>query len=48
VGARFLYTLNARRGTIGAFAIDDDGTLAARPDTPAGAPGSGLKGLAAF
>jgi 6-phosphogluconolactonase len=48
VGTRFLYTLEAGQGTIGTFAIRADGTLDARPDTPAGAPASGLQGLAAF
>jgi 6-phosphogluconolactonase (cycloisomerase 2 family) len=48
VGSRFLYTLEAGTGTIGTFAINADGTLAARPDVPAGAPSSGMQGLAAF
>jgi len=48
VGNRFLYTLEAGTGTIGTFAINPDGTLSARPDVPAGAPSSGMQGLAAF
>ena len=48
VGNRFLYTLEAGTGTIGTFAINADGTLAARADVPAGAPSSGMQGLAAF
>jgi 6-phosphogluconolactonase (cycloisomerase 2 family) len=48
VGTRLLYTLEAGTGTIGTFIINDDGTLVARPDTPAGAPASGLQGIAAF
>ena len=48
VGNRFLYTLEAGTGAIGTFAINPDGTLSARPDVPAGAPASGMQGLAAF
>ena len=48
VGNRFLYTLEAGTGTIGTFAINADGTLSSRPDVPAGAPSSGMQGLAAF
>jgi 6-phosphogluconolactonase len=48
VGNRFLYTLEAGTGTIGTFAINPDGTLAARPDVQAGAPASGMQGLASF
>ena len=48
VGNRFLYTLEAGTGTIGTFAINADGTLAAHADVPAGAPASGMQGLAAF
>lgn len=48
VGSRLLYTLEAGTGTIGTFAINADGTLTARPDTPVGAPVSGLQGLAAY
>ena len=48
VANRFLYTLEAGTGTIGTFAINADGTLAAQPDVPAGAPSSGMQGLAAF
>jgi len=48
VGGRFLYTLEAGRGTIGTFVIGNTGGLTARPDTPAGAPSSGLQGLAAY
>lgn len=48
VGTRFVYALEAGTGTIGTFVIGDDGSLSARPDTPAGAPASGLQGLAAY
>lgn len=48
VGNRFLYTLEAGTGTIGTFAIHADGTLEARADVSAGAPASGMQGLAAF
>ncbi len=48
VGSRFLYALEAARGTIATFAIRGDGTLSARPDTPAGAPASGLQGIAVY
>lgn len=48
VGTRFLYVLEAGTGTIATFTIGSDGTLAPRPDTPAGAPSSGLQGIAAF
>jgi 6-phosphogluconolactonase len=47
-GDAFLYVLEAGSGTIGAFAVNADGSLSARPDTPAGAAGSGQQGLAAF
>ena len=48
VGNRFIYTLEAGTGTIGTFSINADGTLAAHADVPAGAPASGMQGLAAF
>ena len=48
VGNRFLFTLEAGTGTVGTFVINADGTLAARPDVAAGAPASGMQGLAAF
>jgi 6-phosphogluconolactonase len=48
VGNRFLYILEGGTGTIGTFAIHSDGTLTARADVPAGAPASGMQGLAAF
>ena len=48
VGNRLLYTLEAGTGTIGTFVINPDGTLAVRPDVPAGAPASGMQGLASF
>ncbi|HET7550083.1 MAG TPA: beta-propeller fold lactonase family protein [Gemmatimonadaceae bacterium] len=47
-GTRFLYALEAGSGTIATFMIDSDGTLTPRPDTPAGAPSSGLQGIAVF
>ena len=47
-GDEYLYVLEAGTGTIGAFAVSADGSLAPRPDTPAGAPASGLQGMAAF
>lgn len=48
VGNRFIYTLEAGTGTIGTFVINPDGTLAARADVSAGAPASGMQGLASF
>jgi hypothetical protein len=48
VGSRFLYVLEAGTGTIGTFDIGAAGALTARADTPAGAPASGLQGLAAY
>jgi len=48
VGTRFLYVLDAGRGTIGLFAIGSNGSLSAGTDAPAGAPASGLQGLAAY
>ena len=48
VGSSFVYTLEAGTGTIGTFVVDADGTLSALADTPAGAPASGLQGVAAF
>ena len=47
-GDAYLYVLEAGTGTIGAFAVNADGSLTARPDTSAGAPASGLQGMAAF
>jgi 6-phosphogluconolactonase (cycloisomerase 2 family) len=47
-GGKFLYVLEAGTGTIGTFAVNDDGHLAALPDTPGLAPASGLQGLAAY
>lgn len=48
VGTRFLYMLEAGRGTIGAFVIHPDGSLTALADTPVGAGSSGLQGIAAY
>lgn len=48
VGDRFLYVLQAGTGTIGRYAIGADGSLTAGPTVRAGAPASGLQGLAAF
>ncbi|HEY5061101.1 MAG TPA: beta-propeller fold lactonase family protein [Gemmatimonadaceae bacterium] len=48
VGARLLYVLNAGRGTIGQFTIGANGSLTAGTDAPAGAPASGLQGIAAY
>jgi 6-phosphogluconolactonase len=48
VGNRFIYTLEAGTGTIGTFSINADGTLASHADVAAGAPASGMQGLAAF
>lgn len=48
VESRFLYTLEASRGTIGSFVIHSDGSLTTRPDVPVGAGASGLQGIAAY
>ena len=48
VESRFLYTLEGGRGTIGAFVINHDGSLTARPDTHVGEGASGLQGIAAY
>ena len=48
VESRFLYTLEAARGTIATFVINADGSLTPRADTPAGLGSSGLQGIAAF
>jgi 6-phosphogluconolactonase len=46
---RFLYVLNAGAGTIGAFGVERDGSLAALPGaTGVVAPASGSQGLAAY
>ena len=45
---RFLYVLNAKVGTIGAFATDNDGGLTPIPGASGLAPASGLQGLAAY
>ena len=47
-GGRFLYVLEAGTGTIGAFAVSQDGHLASLPDTPGLTAASGLQGLAAY
>ncbi|HKH91461.1 MAG TPA: beta-propeller fold lactonase family protein [Gemmatimonadaceae bacterium] len=48
VGSRFIYTLEAGQGNIGTFVIGEGGTLTALPDVSAGAPASGMQGLAAY
>jgi 6-phosphogluconolactonase len=45
---RFLYVLKNGAGSIGAFAVNSDGTLSALPDTPGLFAHSGYMGLAAF
>jgi 6-phosphogluconolactonase (cycloisomerase 2 family) len=45
---RFLFALEARTGTIGAFVVAADGHLTSLPDTPGLTPASGLQGLAAY
>ena len=45
---RFLYVLENGRGTIGAFAVNADGTLTPLADTPGLFARSGFMGLAAF
>ena len=47
-GGRFLYVLEAGTGTIGAFAVGQDGHLEMLPDTPGLTAASGLQGLAAY
>ena len=46
--SRFLYVLNNGAGTIGAFAVGRDGTLASLPATPGIIARGGYMGLAAF
>jgi 6-phosphogluconolactonase (cycloisomerase 2 family) len=46
--SQFLYVLKAGTGTIGAFAVNGDGSLRSLPDTPALPPRSGQMGLAAY
>lgn len=48
VGSRLVYTLEGGSGNIGTFVIGEGGTLTARADVSAGAPASGMQGLAAF
>jgi 6-phosphogluconolactonase (cycloisomerase 2 family) len=45
---RFLYVLKNGTGSIGAFAVNADGTLSALADTPGQFAQSGYMGLAAF
>jgi 6-phosphogluconolactonase (cycloisomerase 2 family) len=45
---RFLYVLKNGTGTVGAFAVNNDGTLTALADTPGLAAQSGFMGLAAY
>jgi 6-phosphogluconolactonase (cycloisomerase 2 family) len=45
---RFLYVLENGRGAIGAFAVNNDGTLTALADTPGLFAQAGFMGLAAF
>lgn len=45
---KFLYVLEAGTGTIGAFAVGNDGKLEALPDTPGLTPASSSQGLAAY
>ncbi|HET9982458.1 MAG TPA: beta-propeller fold lactonase family protein [Longimicrobiales bacterium] len=47
-GDQFLYVLEGATGNIARFNVGPNGTLTAQPDTPAGAPASGLQGMAAF
>ena len=44
----FLYVLQTGTGTVGAFAISNNGRLTALPDTPGLAASAGFQGLAAF
>ena len=45
---KFLYALQSGSGTIGAFAIGNDGGLSVLPDTPGLSASAGFQGLAAF
>jgi 6-phosphogluconolactonase (cycloisomerase 2 family) len=45
---RFLFVLQTGAGTIGAFAIGNDGRLNVLPDTPGLSAAAGFQGLAAF
>jgi len=45
---KFLYVLQTGTGTVGSFAIGDQGTLTTLPDTPGLVPVAGFQGLAAF
>jgi 6-phosphogluconolactonase (cycloisomerase 2 family) len=45
---RFLFVLQTGAGTIGAFAISNDGRLNVLPDTPGLSAAAGFQGLAAF
>lgn len=45
---RFLYVLENGRGAIGGFAVNNDGTLTALPDTPGLFAQAGFMGLAAY
>ncbi len=47
-GDEYLYTLNGASGTIGGFRVGADHGLTAQPAVTAGAPASGLQGLAAY
>ncbi len=47
-GDGLLYALEARSGNIAAFTVNANGTLTARPDTPAGEGSSGLQETAAY
>jgi 6-phosphogluconolactonase (cycloisomerase 2 family) len=44
---KFLYTLNSRNGTIGIFAIQEDGTLKNEGSAGGIIPNSGFNGIAA-
>jgi 6-phosphogluconolactonase len=45
---RFLYVLKNGTGTVGAFAVNNDGTLTALPDAPGLTARAGFMGLAAY
>jgi 6-phosphogluconolactonase len=45
---KFLYVLQTGTGTVGAFAIGNNGRLTVLPDTPGLAASAGFQGLAAF
>ena len=47
-GGRFMYVLEGGSGNIATFDVGGSGTLSARGTIQAGAPSSGLQGLAAF